>query len=593
MVSLKKPLTYLGTLFPGIYDDSGNYKDGKLINPPSNAKELFGQYESVITQATYFSRLAYEPNEVIARASQFVHYNPVVFNTALSLIRYNHSRFLNKGGKISIETPIRPENKDTLFLNSIDTLHDTPCYIQYLDYSNTQTNVPFPGKKVLYITFRGTITVGGGLADANITSRVLSDILKNCSMKGKSGLDIFKDEIDIGNQESKGINPFGAHRGFVGQMLKIMATVCKALESKFLKLPIDKIIVTGHSLGAANATLASLVLGGFKRAGILETPIHCITFGGPKLFTDYTRNVYNGLLMDGHLTLDRVTNRGSALKSMFIGAITGATVDLVPLIPPNFVHPGFMILKLEHHTQTRTGRSKNIGDLRIMFTGDKLEPTFNRIATYSQYTNCFDPLLKDKYSEIINVTGTLGRWRTKYITEYNLIKGLVDKLLGFQSNEQTSEPVATNPAEVTGVDPKEVSLTVANDSESEITQGPTNQNITKGGFSLRGKHSAAYAEDTMKYGPNHIVYSPQMVVSPVSAHLTYCGVGWNGVLKNFQYVRKACEEIQYGGIPIENPFCISEAPATETTPLLAKGGKRGRTYKKTKRHSRTRKFRSR
>ena len=581
-VTLKKPLTYLGTLFTDA--EKLPYKDGKLRTLPVNAKQLMGQYEAVISQAAYFSRLMYDPNEVIAKTAQFVHYNPVVFNTALSLIRADYSRIFSPTASqtVIVPNPIHSENKEGIILNSVGTMDDTPCYMQLIDYTG-KTNVPFPGKKVLYIAFRGTITLGGGLADANVASLSINEILKNCSLGGQTGSQVFEQEIAVANAASKGINPFGAHQGFVRQMKDIMGKVCVALNNKFLALNPDKIIVTGHSLGAANATLASLVLAGFKRAGLITPELHCITFGCPKLLTDYSRNVYNSFLISGILTLDRVANRASAAKTAFSAAISGgtallgATVDFVPLIPPNFDHPGFMILKTEFKTQTQTGRSKNISDLRQMFAG--IEPpsslsfsgTFNGIATYKEYLDCFQPLINEKFAEIINVTGTLGAWRPKYKAEYALIKAQVDKVLG-----KVTEEVSVDP----GTQPSPVLDSVTNVAEAagagaaaEAEEPPQ-----KGG----GEYTDIYKADTKKYGPNHIVYSPQMTISPVSAHLTYCGVGWNGVVKNVQYVRPLCQEIQYGNTPIVTPYCPPVNAARQNSAAVTGGGKRARRVKKTR-----------
>lgn len=577
-VTLKKPLTYLGTLFTDA-EYTRPYKDGKLTTLPLNAKQLMGQYEAVISQAAYFSRLMYDPNEVIAKTAQFVHYNPVVFNTALSLIRADYSRIFSPTASqtVIVPNPIHSENKEGIILNSVGTMDDTPCYMQLIDYTG-KTNVPFPGKKVLYIAFRGTITLGGGLADANVASLSINEILKNCSLGGQTGSQVFEQEIAVANAASKGINPFGAHQGFVRQMKDIMGKVCVALNNKFLALNPDKIIVTGHSLGAANATLASLVLAGFKRAGLITPELHCITFGGPKLLTDYSRNVYNSFLISGILTLDRVANRASAAKTAFSAAISGgtaligATVDFVPLIPPNFDHPGFMILKTEFKTQTQTGRSKNISDLRQMFAG--IEPpsslsfsgTFNGIATYKEYLDCFQPLINEKFAEIINVTGTLGAWRPKYKAEYALIKAQVDRVLGKSTQDVNANPEET-PSDV-APDPSVTAAAAAEAKESDQTGG--------------GEYTDNYKENTMKYGPNHIVYSPQMTISPVSAHLTYCGVGWNGVVKNVQYVRPLCQEIQYGNTPIVTPYCPPVNTASQNPAAVTGGGKRARRVKKTR-----------
>jgi len=631
-VSVKDPRTLLSTLlttnrvtFPITPYNGTTVTFGSTTYPlnEANAKKVFGQYEAALTQACYFSRLIYTPNEVAAIAAQFIHYNPVVFNTALSIVRGNYSRlFANKpsvsqvltasfnvtrndSAIVKVPNQIHKENQDGLFLNGRGKMDDTPCYFQYLDYSAKSTGVPFPKKRVLYITFRGTLTLGGAVADANIASLALEELLKLCTLRGMSGLDAFQEEVAAGRGEgARGVagvvaavatigllstNPFGAHQGFVRQMKNIMGAVCEALDKKFLKLPIDHIIVTGHSLGAANAALASLVLGGFKRKANIATDIlqfgclrtatlHCITFGGPKCLTDYSRNVYNKLLTDGIMTLDRVANRASAAKQAFsalasagLGLLSGASADLVALIPANFNHPGFMPGKGQFYTQSKMGMSNNISDLRQMFAGTSPPSslsftggTFNGIPLYEEFLACFIPIPVTKtgsasqydintvYAAIIGKTGTLGFWqKSSFPDEYAAIKTLVERVTGrpvanVEENPQTS---AAGEAAVFAVSPAAAAAAEANEASP--------QPVVVG-----GSHTSNYKKlrDEIA-GSNQITYSPQMVVSPASAHLNYMGVGWNGAVKDAQHIRHACQEIQYGNAPIK-PYCVSHTTLT-------------------------------
>jgi hypothetical protein len=603
-VTVKEPYTLLSTL---LKDKNVKFPispyDGKTVTFGSpnyrlsqeDAKQVFGQYEAALTQAAYFSRIIYEPNVVAASAAQFVHYNPVVFNTALSLVRGNYSRLSSNDSPIvNVKQQVHNQNKDGLFLNGRGTMDDTPCYLQYLDYTGNTSNVPYPNKKVLYIVFRGTLTVGGALADVNAVSVALNDLLKVCSMGGMTGSEAFRNEIKESEISARGtlgkigINPFGAHRGFVHQMINVMGAICEALEKKFLKLPIDHIVVTGHSLGAANATLASLVLGGFKKEGKITPPIHCITFGGPKLLTDYSRNVYNSLLTGGFMTLDRIANRASAAKQAFSAlsgvGLLGASVDWVPLIPPNFNHPGFMPGKLQFKTQSKMGMSNNISDLRQMFTG--ISPpsslsftggTFNGIPLYPEFLAYFMQLSITKknattydintvYATIIGKTGTLGIFaKNLYTDEYNAIKKVVETVLG-----QSVSDVATDPAK----EPLPSDITPPPTAVAAIKEVEEPPNSMKG-----GDHTSNYKALRDTLGSNQITYSPQMVVCPVSAHLNYMGVGWNGALKNVQHIRHACQEIQYGNIAI-TPYCVSH---TELTGRNTKGGQRIKQSKRAKR----------
>jgi len=629
-VVVKEPFTLLGAFLKtnGVQFPINEY-DGKTVTFESpnyplkkeRATAVFGQYEAALTQACYFSRLIYSPNEVAAMTAQFVHYNPVVLNTALSIIRGNYSRIfadqptakqlamLSFNPKrsdtpiVKVPNSIRPENKDGLFLNGRGLADDTPCWLQYLDYSAKKTNVPYPEKRILYITFRGTLTLGGAIADANVASLGLENLLTLCTLGGMSGLDAFKEEVAAGKSEgSRGIagvvatvatagllstNPFGAHQGFVRQMKNVMGAVCEALDKKFLKLPIDHIIVTGHSLGAANATLASLVLGGFKRAANISTnmlqfgclrtaTLHCITFGGPKLLTDYSRNVYNTLLTGGIMTLDRIANRASAAKQAFssLSFVPGTSVDWVPLIPANFNHPGFMPGKAQFYTQSKMGMSNNISDLRQMFAG--ITPpsslsfyggTFNGIPLYKEFLDCFmriDVIKKNStkydintvYEKIIGKTGTLGFWqKSSFPGEYAAIKALVEQVLAQPVVEETKESVeAETIADKAATTPPPAAVAA---EKTEAAEVPTAAEGDLTAPQVGGDHTSEYKllRDT-KAGSNQITYSPQMVVSPVSAHLNYMGVGWNGAVKDLQHIRYACQEIRYGNTPIK-PYCVA------------------------------------
>ena len=106
MSKIAKGFTYLQTLL-----------DAKKVS----GKVLIGQYEAALSQAAMISRLMYDPNEVIAKTAQFVHYNPIVFNTALGIIRTDYSRVVSPNKKqekfVIVPNPIRPENKDGLKLN--------------------------------------------------------------------------------------------------------------------------------------------------------------------------------------------------------------------------------------------------------------------------------------------------------------------------------------------------------------------------------------------------------------------------------------------------------------------------------------------
>ena len=553
-VQVKPFTTFLGTIFPEghpIY--STDLAKGVSPQKSEENLKLFGRYEAVLTQAAYMSRLVYEPSEVIADATNFINYNPIAFNTALTIISHTNAKKTNLKPSLSLPK-VRHIGRGCM-LNS----HDTPCYMQLIDYTNT-TSCPFPGEKVLYITFRGTITLNSALTDAKVHSRKLSDLLEKCSIKGVGGMQAFQDVVAFLEEERKKaylaklqiINPFGAHAGFVTNMIDIMSGVCSTLESQFLPLGPTRIIVTGHSLGAANSTLCSLVLAGFRRHfyanGGQFPQVHCINFGSPTIFTDFTRNVFNDLLLQKHLTLDRVTNRVYSLLQP--GLTPGAKADLVPMIPPNFNHAGFSILKLEHSTQSKTGRSKNMTELRQMITGIDSGTKFNEIPTYKEFLDCFEPILAEQYKDLIlNIKyGTLSRsvtenakgsskmiskvfGRKNRTNEYRLIKNEVEQVLNKKQDELTENNIeadaqAPNPvAEIaTAIQGPVIEEATQENAEAEVEQEQ-----------VGGSYTSDYKGNTLTVNPNHIVYHPQYNISGISAHVGYMGVGFWGVMRAAKY----------------------------------------------------------
>lgn len=584
---VKKLTTYLGTLLPSdIYEQEYNGKSLVKSLTDANYKKLVGQYEAVLTQASYMSRLAYEINPSIIGGLQLINFNPVVFNTGLSMIRKNFSRFfpstasapsvnrmfLKPDGTVSLpEGAAYIDNGVSIYRKA--GLTETPVFVQCVDYRSMRSGCPIPGKKVLYISFRGTMSIKSGLTDVKGASKSIDSLCTTCTMEGVNGsvaIDNYKKEAEK-YRKTAAVNPFGAHYGFVENMIPVMNDVCKAVENMTADGSIDKIIITGHSLGGANATLAALVLAAFKKHGIkcLQKPaIHCITFGAPKLLTDFSRNVFNGLLDGGVLTLDRVANRA---KNIAIAALSvGTAIDIVPTIPGWFVHPGYMVLKTEIKTQSRTGRSKNITDIRQMFGG--IEPgtglfftDFNGLPTYKEFLDCFTRIqgMDDATykSNIMNLPlGTLyfglkGK-------SYTDIKDMVTYILG-------KAPPDTNQAEEVAAakaEEKTVPLPAADLSGEE---GSPEQPQQVGGLLPGGPLTEQYKKDTVERGPNHVVYNCQKNLTIWSCHMAYLGVSYHGGFKNISHSKTPIEDFVVDGIKL-------------TIKARAEGGRRRKTYRQIK-----------
>ena len=338
-VPLAEFTTYLGYLVNSV-DNKKLYgqpllkKTLQITSPIS--KDLLGRYEATITECCYFSRLNYENRtRKVIKMFSILDYSPMVFNKALSYLTYS------KSADDKIEKS--PESKVPSGYLLYDPPHDTPLSLSI-------NNIL--GEKCLVVSFRGTISMRTVLKDLNLTFKTLFDLFGN---------DLFSDEYQEVQGRGKSIvNPFGAHRGFVSGLMNIYPIIIQRLISLLQGHPdIKRVFVTGHSLGGAYANIFGMALAQMKKKSLLTMPdLHVITFGAPKTFTSYARNVFNKLLLEKHMTFDRVTNRPRFPDP------TMMSYDPIPLIPTHMDHPGFSILNHEIKTQSRTGRTKHIRELR-------------------------------------------------------------------------------------------------------------------------------------------------------------------------------------------------------------------------------------
>jgi hypothetical protein len=536
-----KPLTtLLGALFEkaGIDLASEAYNGKTIANPQP---KLVGQYEAALTQASYMSRLAYERNDVKLACVQLLNTNPIIFNTATSLIKSNIKNL--RGSAV----PAMKFVRDGSVIYKREKMTDAPCHFQVLDYTSYKCGCPYPGERVLYITFRGTANMKSALTDLKASPRRLDTLLSKAEMYGVGASAAF---LDAGVQfEEKG---FQAHGGFVSSVALIISEICRELEYYLNTAaergePIHRIIVTGHSLGGAKASLVALVLAGFKRANVSAlsaTSIHCITFGAPKIFLDYSRNVFNALLAGKYLTFDRVANRADNVLSFATSSmmsVFGPSVDTIPQLPPGpYVHPGFMILKTETRTQSTSGRSRNISDIRAMYGG--IVPAkgalkglaskfmFNGLPDYVEYFNSFDTvksLTAQIYAAKIHST-PLGRvFKTPGGSNpiYEEIKMLVNIILPVSAEE--TESVAAAAAQGEAAEGAGVAAPAG--GEEGANEGPNERpSIQEGG----GRYTDLYKAETKNQGPNHVVYMCEKNIALI-CHSGYTGVSYMGVLKSF------------------------------------------------------------
>ncbi len=524
-VPLAEFTTYLGYLVNSIENKKLNgqpllKKTLQITSPIS--KDLLGRYEATITECCYFSRLNYENRtRKVIKMFSILDYSPMVFNKALSYLTYSKS--------VDDKIEKSPESKVPSGYLLYDPPHDTPLSLSI-------NNIL--GEKCLVVSFRGTISMRTVLKDLNLTFKTLFDLFGN---------DLFSDEYQEVQGRGKSIvNPFGAHRGFVSGLMNIYPIIIQRLTSLLQGHPdIKRVFVTGHSLGGAYANIFGMALAQMKKKSLLKMPdLHVITFGAPKTFTSYARNVFNKLLLEKHMTFDRVTNRPRFPDP------TMMSYDPIPLIPTHMDHPGFSILNPEIKTQSRTGRTKHIRELRNELSGMKpkeglfsklISRNYNSLPDYPEFFKYFKDsslITADEYSKLLNTTpgGTirLGMGPAGKLME--VIKGffnaspqeiqevekVTDKEMADEIKEQKEQPIDVPPDVVADVK----AINAAVDKAYANSGEPGKANVKEG-----GSNSNDYKKQTVLEQPNHLVYSCSQITAPIplaGCHLGYMGIGWIG-----------------------------------------------------------------
>jgi hypothetical protein len=549
--------TYLGTMIK----ESGIDLTGRALNKKSLQltnglvpKKIIGNYEAVITFLCYLTRINYENRARKAlKAFKLLNYSPLTFNLGLSFLTFSPSTD-NKIEK-------SPEGKIPSGYLMYDAKQDTPLSITIFDYTKpTNKSLIFPNKKIMVISFRGTLSIATALKDLNISLQNLFNLY---------GKDAFPEEFaeverrksqrgTLGSIVSLGTNPFGAHRGFVNGLIELYPKIIARMDELLNNHPdVSSIFITGHSLGGAFSHLMGMGLAQLKKKGKALPNLHIISFGAPKVFTDYARNVFNKLLLEGYMTLERVANRPR------FPDITMLASDPVPYIPSTLDHPGFMILKPEIMTQSRTGRTKHIREVRSELANIKPDQSFlssmipnalkmrnyNSLPEYKEYLDHFfdcngtgpNILTPDEYKGLINkVLG--GTVRVPLGPAKKVFANTRNVLFITEADLEASTKVAEEANKQEAAKQAEVSkdMKVAVDSvvqEQKATEAEVEQAYGPGGLPQSGgagdgeSNTAIYKKQTVLEQPNHVVYSCSQITSGVplvGCHLGYMGVGWLG-----------------------------------------------------------------
>ena len=512
---------------------------GELSKTPT--LDQVGQWEAVITFCTYISRLNYDlkPNKIL-EAYKFLNFSPIIFNTVLGLLtRMKLDEHLP-------ETQLVGQPISGYFI--YDKQDDLPMSITLFDYSKGESKI-FPNEKVIVVGFRGTLSFKTVLKDLRMSTLPLSKIFENLP------------QVTTG--EGK------AHGGFVKGIRNIFTDTVRVIDKILEKHTVSRIIVTGHSLGGGYAHICGMGLANMKRNGKAYPKINIISFGAPKAFSESGRDMFNSLLMDGYMTLDRIVNSA-------YGADPGLVkTDMIPAIPHQLYHPGFSLLTKEKYIGKLT-RSPRIGNTRKAAGLERKQSLLSRVTAsnynplpyYKEYFNKFKdseyPGFTDKdYKELINssVNGTVYTGITESARN---AKKVVQQILGLTPEQlsnlgkeaaaaegaATKVEAASAAAEANSREVKEVisEESTAADAAAAAAAAPARKTRKQSGglFGFGSKITAAtnptnptnpttltYKDLTLGYQPNEVIYTCSLITTPipppVQCHLGYMGVGWLGV----------------------------------------------------------------
>jgi hypothetical protein len=332
-----------------------NPATGKVMQPLPASE--FIKWELEIQQCAMLSRLAYSASGVLLKALG----NGIMRNaykSADNLITNLEKDYYDIKGwdQLFLDTTIgkhafSAEGMAAANMECGRYFPDCGCtMVVYQDTSSGQaptgsaaasegvTPIPINPKATVYVIFKGSSSAKDFKSDLTLFKEPLQNIPQ---LVGKPGVD------------------GTIHKGFHTHMAKELDEMIKAVLYYKQTLEIInkdqcRLVVCGHSLGGAMATLFSYILCK-NNITFGKQPIECFTYGAPPTFSDKARNAFNGCLKSGQLLFNRIW----------------ATNDGITIIPPGMSHGGYKPSKLEGSSLSvdNTGRSVDINILRNIFCG--------------------------------------------------------------------------------------------------------------------------------------------------------------------------------------------------------------------------------
>ena len=228
-------------------------------------------------------------------------------------------------------------------------------------------------RRLFDIVFKGTNNMQDVLTDVNT--------FKITNLSAYNGLDLMV--------------PISGHGGFIQRFINLSGEVMRALDAMYvLADETDKIhpeiLITGHSLGGALATVAAFVIGQV----IPSAQIHLITFESPRVFTKDT--------------LDKFLSNARTKQIEESAIRISARNDIVPNVPPYDL--GFRHVGRNYYIEKPYGATI-IGAL----TGDQgmYHSMSNVSRALQEYAGLANKAEKNKYLPLTQGRGKIKRSSAK------------------------------------------------------------------------------------------------------------------------------------------------------------------------------------
>jgi hypothetical protein len=377
--------------------------------------------------------------------------------------------------------------KEDLFLSELNEVPSRSSEIELMEMQGGDDPLLHPGEKY-------------GKKTENNKSRQSEQSTLEFKKNNSGELKPF---IQQSQNNKKKIIPGKAGYGFIHVLKPSIQEICKRIE-ELKSHNFDRIIITGHSLGGALASLFGYYLKKYN-SNLVNVPIHVVTFGACCVFDAPGRNEFNSFLniSDSVFTLDRVTSN----------------FDPVIVLPVDLDHPGYTLLRKELRAFTNTGRTNEIGEIRKMLGLDR------------GYDGN-DLLLSEKFVDLFtnsqDFKGT-GKFDTDLYRSKFRIK--------FGSNAKEQQLILekampdAKPAEIRGL-----FKTIESDAGNKRYDDSDQQGGLHNPFSKEKRIPQKLAKDeykkqTEKKMPNQIQYSCYKTMTIGVCHASYMGVSYMMVLR--------------------------------------------------------------